>query len=64
MACSSIALANDELNFDKWLDKHGHSAESVDYEIWKANMEFVVRHNQRQSSFEVVLNKFAHLVCS
>ena len=58
----SVAIANDELNFDKWLDKYGHAVESVDYETWKANMEYVVVHNQRHASFEVALNKFAHLV--
>ena len=59
----SIAIADEEvLIFDKWLDKYGHTSESVDYETWKANMEYVVTHNQRQSSFKVSLNKFAHLV--
>lgn len=60
--CLSVVIANDELNFDKWLDKYGYVAESVDYETWKANMEYVVAHNQRHASFEVTLNKFAHLV--
>ena len=60
--CFSVVIANDELNFDKWLDKYGYAAESVDYETWKANMEYVVAHNQRHTSFEVTLNKFAHLV--
>ena len=60
--CLSIAIANDELNFDKWLDKYGYAAESVNYETWKANMEYVVAHNQRHASFDVALNKFAHLV--
>ena len=58
----SVAIANDELNFDKWLDKYGYAVESVNYETWKANMEYVVAHNQRHASFEVALNKFAHLV--
>ena len=62
VACLSIAIANDELNFDKWLDKYGYAAESVNYKTWKANMEFVVSHNQRHASFDVTLNKFAHLV--
>ena len=60
--CLSIAIANDEFDFDKWLDKYGYAAESVNYETWKANMEFVVSHNQRHASFDVTLNKFAHLV--
>ena len=63
VTCLSIAIASDELNFDKWLDKYGYAAESVNYETWKANMEFVVSHNERHASFDVTLNKFAHLVC-
>ena len=62
VTCLSIAVAYDELNFDKWLDKYGYAAESVNYGTWKANMEFVVSHNQRHASFDVTLNKFAHLV--
>lgn len=61
--CLSITLANDDLSFEKWLDKYGHTIESVDYETWKANMEFVMAHKERHSSFDVTLNKFAHLVC-
>ena len=64
LTCLSIVLANDELSFDKWLDKYGHTIESVDYETWKANLEFVVAHNQRYSSFYVTMNKFAHVVRS
>lgn len=60
--CLSIALANEEFSFDKWLDKYGYAIESVDYETWKSNVEYVVAHNQRHSSFAVTLNKFAHLV--
>ena len=60
----SIAVADDErISFDKWLSKHGYTSDSVDYGTWKANMEYVLSHNQRHSSFSVTLNKFAHLVC-
>ena len=63
VACTKIATAGDEvLSFDKWLDKYGYPSESVDYGTWKANMEYVVAHNQQHSSFKVALNKFAHLV--
>ena len=59
----SIAVADDELiSFDKWLNKHGYTSDSVDYGTWKANVEYVLTHNQRHSSFSVTLNKFAHLV--
>jgi len=63
VVCLSIAIAKDELSFDKWLEKYGYASESVNYGTWKANMEFVLTHNQQHSSFEVTLNKFAHLVC-
>ena len=60
----STAVADDErISFDKWLDKYGYTPDSVDYGTWKANMEYVLTHNQRHSSFSVTLNKFAHLVC-
>ena len=63
LAYLGIAIADEEVvNFDKWLDKYGYTREAVDYEAWKANMEYVVAHNQRQSSFKMSLNKFAHLV--
>ena len=63
LAYLSISIADEEvLNFDKWLDRYGYTREAVDYETWKANMEYVVAHNQRHASFKVSLNKFAHLV--
>ena len=64
VGCIRIATAGEEVvSFDKWLDKYGYASESVDYGTWKANMEYVLGHNQRNSSFKVALNKFPHLVC-
>jgi len=61
--CLTIVTAKDDVHFDKWLDEHGISVDSVDYETWKANLEYVEMHNKGGHSFTVTMNKFAHLVC-
>jgi len=60
----TIVTAKEDVHFDKWLDEHGISADSVNYETWKANLEYVEMHNKGGHSFTVTMNKFAHLVNS
>ena len=62
ISCLTNVIAKDDVYFDKWLDEHGMSADSVDYEAWKANLEYVEMHNRGGHSFTVTMNKFAHLV--
>jgi len=64
ISCLTIVTAKDDIYFDKWLDEHRISADSVDYETWKANLEYVEMHNKGGHSFTVTMNKFAHLVYS
>ncbi|XP_065886619.1 testin-2-like [Dysidea avara] len=61
ISCLTNVIAKDDVYFDKWLDEHGMSADSVDYEAWKANLEYVEMHNRGGHSFTVTMNKFAHL---
>ncbi|XP_065886617.1 procathepsin L-like [Dysidea avara] len=61
ISCLTNVIAKDDVHFDKWLDEHGISADSVDYETWKANLEYVEMHNRGGHSFTVIMNKFAHL---
>jgi len=61
ISCMTVVTAKD-VRFDQWLDEHGISADSVDYETWKANLEYVETHNTGGASFTVTMNKFAHLV--
>ena len=62
ISCLTVVIAKDDVQFDQWLDEHGISADSVNYETWKANLEYVETHNRGGASFTVTMNKFAHLV--
>ena len=50
ISCLTVVTAKYNVYFDKWLDEHGISADSVDYETWKANLEYVHGDTQQGRS--------------
>lgn len=58
---------NAEGAFGSWLELHGKQyADNADeyskrFQIWKANLDFIVKHNAEHTGHKLDLNEFADL---
>jgi len=69
-AVSAVDLTNDQSEwlFSAWMKQHNkvyQAAEVVHrYGIWSKNMEFIMNHNAKESSYRVAMNEFGDLTRS
>jgi len=65
VAVSAVSEVEYQTTFVDWMHKNGKSYAMEEffyrYEVFKANMDFVTRHNAGGNTYEVELNKFADL---